>query len=360
MPDLYATAFVFPDGVDWQGEAPEGGEVVLFKNGEPLVRVPFIGPPEPERHRISSGRLWTDVCDGSEVIVSRDGTERFRFSGDELFRGFLAVNGIVYTLGQRQGNEGLCFRVNGEERFSAPTGTIMGGPEDGEWEGGAFSRDTAGVYYTYGIPFRKGGRLQWEYRVMREDEVCKTIPAGSVDAIFDIRIHDGVIYRSELRTSIRDSYCLVKDEAYYAVEMASSEEPHYCKLVTVDGKILLKGYSTGISSSKRYTFWLRDPSEIRHIAIDNQPIRDLRSDGKHTAYLVEGPEGMVRTAYLDGDIIAFTSDRYRLPYSRCMQIQKGILALALSSPDGQEHLLVRDRETIPLQFNGCFTSVQIH
>ena len=360
LPDLYASAFVFPDGVDWQDESPEEGEIVLFKNGKPLVRVPFSGPPEPDRHRISDGRLWTDSCDGQEVIVSRDGMERFRFAGDELFRGFLVVNGIVYTLGQRQGNEGLCFRVNGEERFSAPTGTILGGPDDSEWEGGAFSRDTAGVCYTYGIPFRKGDRLQWEYRVMREDEICKIIPAGSVDAIFDIRVHDGIVYRSELRTSIRDSYCLVKDETYYTVEMASSEVPHYCKLVPVDGSLLLKGYSTGISSSKKYTFWLRDPAEIRHIAIDNQPIRDMASDGKHTAYLVESPEGLVRSAYLDAEQITFTSDRYRLPYARCLQMKKGCLGLALSSPDGQEHLLVRNKEAVKLQFNGCFTSVQIH
>ena len=38
----------------------------------------------------------------------------------------------------------------------------------------------------------------------------------------------------------------------------------------------------------------------------------------------------------------------------------GVLGLALSSPDKQTHLLIRDREVQTLHFNGYFTSVQIH
>ena len=359
VPDLYATAFCFPDSVDWRAGEPEAADVVLFKNGNELLRVTVPGRPDPERHRIWGGKLWTDVCDGREVIVSRDGTERFRYEGDELLRGFLLVGNAVYTLGQRQGREGLCFRIKGEERFSSPVGTVLGGPLDSEWEGGAFSRDASGICYTYAIPVRKGDRQLWEYRVMREDEVLKILPAGSVDALFDIRVSNGVIYRSELRSSIRDSYCLVKDETYYTVEMSSTEEPHYCKLVPADGEILLKGYSTGISSSKKYTFWYRDSQNIRYIAIDNQPITDLLADDGHSAYLVESPDGKVRTLYLDKENIPFSSDRYSLPSSRCALLKKGVLGIALSNPESGEHLLIRDREVSKLEFNGYFTSVYI-
>ena len=120
LPDLYATALCFPDDT-----ASLAYDVVLFKNGQEVLRVPFQGRPEPERHRICQGRLWTDEWDGSEMVVRCDGKERFRYVGDELYRGFLVVNGIVYTLGQRQGRDGLSFRINGEERFSAPSGTIL-------------------------------------------------------------------------------------------------------------------------------------------------------------------------------------------------------------------------------------------
>ena len=350
-PDLYATALCF--------EGEESAQVVLFKNGEEVLRVPVQGHPEPERHRIIKGHLWTDTCDGTEVVVSRDGEERFRYPGDELFRGFLEAKGKLYTLGQRQGKEGFSFRVNGEERFSAPTGTILGGPEDNDWEGGAFSQDTSGVFYTYGIPLWKGEELLWEYRVMQEDQVFKTLPAGSADAIYDIRVQNGIVYRSELRSSIRNTFCLVKDETYLAVELAASEVPHYWKLAPLNGQIFLKGYSTGISSSKGYAYWLRTPTDVPYIVSDNQPIRDMVTDGEHVAYVVENGEGQVRVAYLDGKVIPFSSDRYQLPSSRCLQLKKGVLGLALSSPDGQAHLLIRDGEVQTLQFNGYFTSVQI-
>ena len=352
LPDLYATALCF--GED------ESAEVVVFKNGEEVLRVPVSGRPEPERHRLLKGHLWTDSCDGTEVVISRDGEERFRYPGDELLRGFQEIKGKIYTLGQRQGKEGFSLRVNGEERFNAPTGTILGGPDDNEWEGGAFSQDTSGVYYTYGIPLWKGEELRWEYRVMQEDQVFKTLPAGSADAIYDIRVHNGIVYRSELRSSIRNTFCLVKDETYQAVELAATEVPHYWKLTTVNDKIYLKGYSTGVIGGKEYSYWLRTPSEVPFIVSDNQPIRDMVTDGEHMAYLVESPDGLVRSAYLDKAGITFTSDRYQLPSSRCIQLKKGVLGLALSSPDRQKHLLIRDREVQTLEFNGYFTSVQIH
>lgn len=359
VPDIYASAFVYPEGVDWQD--PGQADVVLFKNGEEVLRVAVEGRPEADRHRIAEGRLWTDACDGNEVVVSCDGKERFRYEGDELLRGFLAVNGIAYTLGQRRGNGGFSFRINGQERFSSPVGTVLDGPEDCEWEGGAFSRDSSGVYYTYGIPIWKGDQLQWEYRVMHEDEMLAMIPAGSiVGGLYDIRVHDGTVYRSELRRSVRSSYCLVKGNTIQEIEMEPTEVPHYLKLVPGEGRLLLKGHSTGIASGKNYCYWLRDVSTVVNMVTDNQPILEMLTDGGHTAYLVEGPEHTVRTLYRDKKTIPFPSDRFRLPSRRCAQYRKGVLAIALSDPAKGEHLLIRDGEVTTLHFNGRFTSLQIY
>ena len=359
-PDLYATAFCFPDGVDWQGGQTDGAEIVLFKNGEEKLRVPVQGRPDPDRHRLSHGRLWTDTCDGYEVVVSRDGVERFRYHGDELLQGFLVTTNAVYTLGQRQGREGLSFRVNGQERFSSSTGTILGGPEDSDWEGGAFCHDSTGVYYTYGIPVRKGDALNWEYRIMREDEPYKTLPAGFTGPIFDIRVYEGMVYRSELRTSLKSTFCLVKGDTYYTVDMGSAEVPHYCKLVPVNGRLLLKGYSTGLLQSGKYAFWLRDAANVHFMVLDNLPVRDLVAEGELSAHLIEGPAGTVRSLFLGKELIAFTSDLFTLPSSRCIKLRNGILGVALSCPDKGEHLLIRGREKTTLRFNGYFTSIEIY
>ena len=354
VPDLYATAFVFPDST------ASSAELVLFKNGEKVLSLPVEGPPEADRHRLSQGQLWTDRCDGHEMVISCNGKERFRYEGDELLRGFLNVNGLIYTLGQRRGKGGFSFRINGKEQFSAPTGTVLGGPEDSDWEGGAFSQGSLGVYYTYGIPVWKGDGLLWQYRVMKEEETFKVIPPDSVNVLYDIRVHRDTVYRSELLSSYSSTFCLVRGDTYKTVEMAPGEKPHYLKLVPYGEKIVLKGYSTGISSSKGYSYWIRDNVKVHAMVTDSQPILELLTDGPHTAYLVEGPEHTVRTLYLDKENIPFSSDRFRLPSRRCAQYQKGILGVALSDPAKGEHLLIRDREVTTLHFNGCFTSLQIY
>ena len=70
------------------------------------------------------------------MVVSCNGEERFRFPGEEVFNGFWVIDGQLYTLGQRPGGGGLCFRVNGQERFSSESGVLLNGPDEVEWDGG--------------------------------------------------------------------------------------------------------------------------------------------------------------------------------------------------------------------------------
>ncbi len=357
VPDLYASAICYPDGVNWQADSCAGAQLVLFKNAEELLRIPVPGKPEAERHRIVRGQLWSDCCDGYEVVVSCNGQEQFRYEGDELFRGFLVVGPQVFTLGQRQGRDGFSFRANGALRFEAPSGTILGGPEDSEWEGGAFCYDSAGLFYAYAIPIHKEDGLVWEYRLMKEDQLYRQIPAGSIGKLYDLRVLDGAVYRSEYRSSLHGSFCLVKEETYHSLDF--SGETHLCKLVPGQEGLLLKGYSEGMPGGKQYAFWLRDAAQFHCMITDNLYIRDLLWDGTHNAYLTEGPSGTVRSLFLDKQQVIFTSDCYTLPSTRCFQLRKGVLGAALSCPGKGEHLLVRDHTVTRLSFNGYFTSVQI-
>ena len=356
--DIYLTAFRYPQGVDWQAHPETPAEVVLYKNGRELLSVPTQGPPEPERHRVCHGRLWTDWSDGNETVVSCDGVERFRFAGEELFRGFLEVNGMVHTLGQRQGREGFCYRVNGAELFNAPTGTLLGSADEREWEGGAFCRDSSGLYYSYGIPIQSSDGQRWEYRVMRGADLLESVPAGTAEALFDIRVLDGIVYRSERRAGYPPTYCLVKDKLYRSLDVGPGESMHFCKLVNVNGRMLVKGYSTGVGSHI-YTYWLRDPAGIPWIALSNDPIGDLISDGTHQAHVVLNDAGLVRSLWLDREGVPFTSDTYRLATPRCLTLKDGILGAALSRQEGDEHLVMLDGKGTRYTFNGYFTSLVI-
>ena len=79
-----------------------GTEVLLLADGEILAR--SSADPDPERHRARQGHLWTDIVQGKETVVFRDGEEWLRFPGEELLMGFHFSGGKLHTLGQRPGN----------------------------------------------------------------------------------------------------------------------------------------------------------------------------------------------------------------------------------------------------------------
>lgn len=349
---LYTTVVCYPDSVDWR--AGEGEETMLFllKDGNELLRIPMGGRPEAHRHRIIKGQLWTDRCENGQMVVSCNGEERFRFPGEEVFNGFWVAGDHVYTLGQRAGGGGICFRINGTERFSSASGVLLNGPDEHEWDGGAFSVDTSGVYYAYGIPLREEERVSWEYRVMKEDRVEKTLPASADCQVYDIRVWNGMVYRFEDRSG---TLCLVKGENYLTLSLLPGEVPHYCKLVPAGGRMLLKGYSY----RPGFTYWYRDQNNLVRAVSGGHPVSDLVMDGDDYGYLLENDAGRILGVFLGQDAVLLSKGRHVLTSSRCVQLRKHTFGVALTAAEGTRHMLIRDHDTTVLRFNGYFTSLQI-
>ena len=349
---LYATAVCFPDTVDWRAGGDSEAMLFLLKDGDEVVRVPMSGRPEAYRHRIIHGELWTDHYEQGQMVVSCNGEERFRFPGEEVFNGFWVIDGQLYTLGQRPGGGGLCFRVNGQERFSSESGVLLNGPDEAEWDGGAFSIDTSGIYYTYGVPVRRQEEMNWEYRVMKEELVEKVVPASADCQVYDIRVWNGTIYRFEKRSGVP---CLVKGETYLTLPFSSDEVPHNCKLIPAGERLLIKGYSY----KPAFTYWLRDPDGTVCSVSSPYVIRDLVMDGDNYGSVSEYDDGRVLGVFLNRDVVLSANGRFTLTSSRCVQFRKQTFGVALTAAEGKRHLLIRDRDTTALRFNGYFTSIQI-
>ena len=195
-PSVYVTAFHYIDTENWETDSLGAAELLFFKDDELLLRLPVETPPDPERHRIWDGRLWTDATDGFLTRVFRDGEEMFRYDGQEQLRGFLIKDGEVHTLGQRPGREGLCYRINGREVFSSTTGTVLGSPSDPEWESGALTPDGDWVYYTY--------KADGNYYVMQDSKYHKVVFERDADAFYDFRVKEGEVlqaYRKAMSTT---------------------------------------------------------------------------------------------------------------------------------------------------------------
>ena len=358
-PSVYYTALAFPDWAEWREGDLRGAEVVLYKDGEEQLRVPIGDNPDPERHRVRGGHLWTDHIEGRETVVECDGQEVLRYSGEEVLMGFLLVGEHLHTIGQLPGGQGFTYRIDGKEVFGDPADIVVGSLNRREWEGGALMADSLyGVCYSYGVPFRSGDKTEWEYRTMSGDSCLKKMPKGTSERLFDIRVYRGEVYRTEQRGADATTICLVQDNNYHSIDIQPAEVPHLLELVPLEnGQMGVKGYSNGLVRRKK-VFWYRDAQGLHQQVSSYRDIPDLFVEGERLAYCTT-LEGVVQEAFQDGRSLEIAPNTYRLATPLCARLHQGRLLLLLSSVEGNDHLVLHGDTRTPFTFNGYFTSIVI-
>lgn len=357
-PAVWITAMEFPSWADWRGGDLRGAEVVLYKDGVPVRRVPAGDNPDPERHRVRNGRLWTDRIEGRETVLLRDGEMLLRWEGEEVLMGFWEEKGHVYTLGQRPGGQGFSFRMDGKEVFSDPSGVITGSLNDREWSGGALTRDTLGLCYTYGIPIQGGGKTEWEYRVMSRDSCLKVIPKGTSNLIYDIRVWKGSIWRADRRTESPATLCLVRDNSYHSLGLSGSATPSLIKLAPCQDDMAVK--ASECQANKRWTFWYRIRDRLAVLLNDNCEMADVWLEGTDYASISQHNGRVYQVRHGNERLLTTpASSDYRLSSPLCAALHEGVFHVALSSAEGDQHLVLSDEGAVSLTFHGYFTALRI-
>ena len=346
-PSVYVTAFHYTDTENWETDSLGAAELLFFKDDELLLRLPVETPPDPERHRIWDGQLWTDATDGFVTRVSRDGEEVFCYDGQEQLRGFLIKNGEVHTLGQRPGREGLCYRINGREVFSSTTGTVLGSPSDPEWESGALTPDGDWVYYTY--------KADGNYYVMQDSKYHKVVFERDADAFYDFRVKEGEVLQAYRKGNV---YYLKTGEKEQALNAAGNLVIS-CKLVPFGADVVLRGISR--TSSTDFLFWYFDTSipGIRN-RISGKSARSgmvLQEDG--WLFADTAADGSIGSLRLSGEKLDLPEGTYYLATPQCLFYKDGHYAAALSGRSGSKHTVVYDGKALAYSFNGYFTSVKL-
>lgn len=355
VPSVYATALHFRDSADWRKDSLGMADLLFFKDEKLVLTLPVESPPDPECHRIWGGHLWTDFTDGRETVLFRDGREAFRFDGEERLRGFLVQNGKVHTLGQRPGRDGFCYRINGEAVFDSPRGSVLGSPSDPEWPEGALTLDGEDVYYCYGVPITLKDRIVREYHVMRGSLPFKTIPAGTSDILYDLRISGGQVVRVERQGS---SLYWIEGDTQRPLNVPYADVVS-CKLVRFSQSVSVRGTShTGLTSCLNWYFI--PPVNFFQAVVTGQSERGqlvLRDGG--WAFADTAPDGRVlRLVWGHGGPDLPEGD-YRLATPRDLFVSGEYAAVALTGQGGESHVIVSDRGKMHYSFNGYFTSVRI-
>jgi len=316
-PHLYFTAFRDKD-------------IVLFRDFEELSGAPAGDNPDPDRHRVLGGHLWSDALEGKETVVYRDGEEFLRWSGEELFAGFTLIDGALHTLGQRPGDQGFCYRINGREVFSDPAGRIVGSVPRRSWDG---------IYYCYGIPLQHGSSTTWEYRIMKGADTVCILADDTVGTVLDICVINGSVYRVEKRG---DNIRFVSPRGAFPYGEASR-----VSIVTVGRNVCVRGHNAAGTAC-----WYRQNSKL--LAWENAA--ELYYNGTTRVWwtIEDGLIGQMCVGKTAPDI---EPGRYYLATSSCAGFFGQTFCAALTDAKGNDHLVITDTTVTPFHLNGTITSV---
>lgn len=344
VPSIYATALHFRDSVNWRKDSLGQADLLFFIDGRKVLQVPVETPPDPERHRIWNGHLWSDSTDGHQTVVLCDGQEQFRFDGEEHLQGFLLVNGDVHTLGQHPGRGGFCYRINGEAVFESAKGSVLGSPSDPEWRGGALSLHGKDVFYSYS---------DGDYHIMRGAEPFRTLAAGGT--LLDLRAQGQTVYRVEKRSG---------SLYWIAGETETSLNVHLpsvisCQIIPFGDTLTLKGRTqTGGTTCLN---WYKDPSThtIRPVIRAQSARGQLMLLKESWAFADVDAAGMVLQLARDRDWPPLPTGEYQLATPLDLFVSEKYCAVALTSVSGNTHIIQSDLGEQSYTFNGYFTSVRI-
>ena len=331
-----------------------GDDAVLFADGMELVRAP--ADPDPERHRARQGHLWTDRIQGKETVIYRDGEEWLRFPGEELLEGFLLDGGKLHTLGQRPGNQGFCYRIDGREVFSSTVGRIVGSASSREWDAGAFSPDSIGIFYTYAIPFVHSDGTTWEYRIMKGADTFRVIPDDVSGTILDLRVYRGKVYMAALRGR---RLCLVcENSTLWHRRLENTETLPEVGLIPFLGEIGLKG----VSSFSRYNYseaWIQLGGRMLRYRVSQRIFTpSVLAKGNVHAFWTHIDTRLINLV-LNGRRLPLDYGKYSLMNPLCINAFNDTFVAILSDTSSTEHLVITDSLTTHLRFPGTPTSIRI-
>lgn len=160
---LYYSTVRFPDGYDWQRDTAYGSvpfELILYRDHVPALTLAWDSEacfcPDPDRHHLLGGHLYTECMSGGHTRVGCDGQELFRFEGREFLVGLLPDGADLYTLSRKTSGTGFSYRKNGILLLESDSGTPFGDLSEPSFG------PTGALYLDHGVPvfcYRDGTQL---------------------------------------------------------------------------------------------------------------------------------------------------------------------------------------------------------
>ena len=177
-----------------QTEHPAEEEIRESNLDEHVDTVIYLAALEfEEGYDWSKDTVLRDVPADGQRIVCEDGTERFRWEGDERVEGLLPSPEGIATLGLSP--KGIFYRIDGEALVAQAGGTILHG----------LHRDGDAVFCFYDVPDEETGtRNLHRFKVMNRQ--VEEMTGSSSGSVYDMMMANGKLCslsRLNIRVSMR-------------------------------------------------------------------------------------------------------------------------------------------------------------
>ena len=341
---MISSMLLFPEGYDWVRDTAYGAKgpaLALFEGTKRKLLLDELPETDMDMHRLRDGRLYSNYSTDEETIVLAEGDEIFRFKGRESFSGFLVRKDGIHTLGRNRSGGGFVYRIDGREKLSRLSGTLLGG----------FQED--------------GGRLWFAFRARDEDSgktlfyisdgtSCNEVAdALKLDKVLEIRVSNGkAIVTGSMESSKRNPLVSIDGNIVQLGSRNPPGEAVSCSLVSSSGDMLFKGSYRTADGGEIFVIWnLKGP-------LETFPVGDVLA-----AILPEGKK-YISIRHSGGrlilrDLNGVDSDLgpYRLMAPSCIAVKDGKPLLAMSSEGGC--CLWFDGKYYRIPGNGFLTGVDI-
>ena len=199
---IYLAALEFEEGYDWSKDTvlrDVPATAVLLKRDpvkktiSRVTQFPAGLASSPDPLFYADGHLYSVLSQDGQRIVCEDGTERFRWEGDERVEGLLPSPEGIATLGLSP--KGIFYRIDGEALVAQAGGSLLHG----------LHKDGESVVFFYEVPDENvGTRVPHRFKVVNRQ--VEEIGGNSSGAIYDIMMANGklcILSRQNIRVSMR-------------------------------------------------------------------------------------------------------------------------------------------------------------
>lgn len=348
---VYTVGLDYPDGYDWKADVNKGTvkcSLVLFADGIPVLKIPvgdrYEVSSDNSRHRLRSGRLYTDFTDGNTTVIRRDGLEVVRFDGAEDIVDVEIHDGSLHSLGYPRGGTGFVYRVDGEVKVERESGSLLSGLSIcGDKVCFCFSRNTAtssGTVLNYYLS--EDGKVS----IVETDE--------DVEEILDMGVYAEGLYRLARIKGV-GAPVLIKGESRKSVNYFSTLDIVSCRFMDTGSMCARVRYRHPGSDYMSDIVWTEDAGWKRFMR--GGLITSLVNDrnGYHAVvYSSELEEGAVFSGNHRMDL----DPGYYAYGENCLTVRDSIVYVGLTSRYGDTAMIWKNGDLDTLKINGPVTCLQ--